>query len=195
MVQPLPPVLPDLHGLSLHTIAEMAAARQLPPVESWTPTRRGHSGMRIARDGTWFHDGDPIRHEAMVRLFTTILRREADGGYALVTPVEALTIEVDDLPLRAVEMSSEGSGAGRRIAFRLDSGDLIIAGPERPLSLGEDADGQPDPRLHVRGPIGTGIAARITRPVFYELVALAMDEPGEPPALWSDGARFVLGGA
>ena len=193
MVQPLPPTLPDLRGLSLAEIAEMAAARKLPPVESWNPTRRGDSGMRIARDGTWFHDGDPIRREALVRLFATILRREDDGGYALVTPVEALTIEVDDLPLRAIEMTSEGTGPARRIAFRLDSGDLIVAGRVHPLSLGEDAGGAPDPRLHVRGTIGAGIAARIVRPVFYELVALAMDEGGDPPALWSDGARFVLG--
>lgn len=195
MVQPLPPTLPDLSGLSLAQIAEMAAARHLPPVDSWNPARRGDSGMRIARDGTWYHDGDPIRREAMVRLFATILRREADGGYALVTPAEALTIAVEDLPLRAVEMTSEGSGPERRIAFRLDSGDLIVAGPEHPLSLGDDAAGQPDPRVHVRGPVGAGIAARIVRPVFYDLVAQAMEEGADPPAIWSDGARFVVGAA
>ena len=95
MPAPEPPQ--DLTGLSLTQIAELAAARKLPPVESWNPTHCGPSGMRIARDGSWFHEGSPIGRPAMVRLFSTILRREPDGRFVLVTPVETLDIEVEVL--------------------------------------------------------------------------------------------------
>lgn len=81
------PEQPDLHSLSLAEIAQLAADAKLPPVDRWNPSHCGHSGMRIARDGTWFHEGSPIGRAAMVRLFSTILRREPDGGYVLVTPV------------------------------------------------------------------------------------------------------------
>src|SRR5438046_8127859 len=101
-------------------------SRRLPPVERWDPERCGPSGMRIARDGTWYHDGEPIRRPAMVRLFSSVLRREPDGRYVLVTPVEKLDIDVENAPFRAVEMHSEGHDRDRRIAFRLDSGDAVI---------------------------------------------------------------------
>src|ERR1700741_1548701 len=96
----------DLASLSLADIARLAAARKMPPVERWNPGHCGDSEMRIARDGTWFHQGSPIGRPAMVRLFSTILRREADGSFALVTPVEKLTIEVEDAPFVAVEAKS-----------------------------------------------------------------------------------------
>src|SRR4051794_35041429 len=117
MPAPTPP--PDLAGLSLSQIVQLAEEKRLPPVESWNPTHCGASGMRIARDGTWFHEGSPIGRPAMVRLFSTVLRREPDGGHVLVTPVEKLDIEVEDAPFVAVEMKSEGEGRARRLAFRL----------------------------------------------------------------------------
>src|SRR3954463_9360146 len=118
---PMAPAPDDLAALSLADIARLSAEKKLPPVEQWNPTHCGDSDMRIARDGTWFHQGSPIGRAAMVRLFSTILRREPDGRHVLVTPVEKLDIEVEDTAFRAIEMISEGDGGERKIAFRLDS--------------------------------------------------------------------------
>ena len=141
----MPPVPDDLASLSLADIARLVEAKRLPPVERWTPAHCGDSGMRIARDGTWFHEGSPIGRQAMVRLFSTILRREADGGYVLVTPVEKLDIAVEDAPFLAVELKSEGDGPGRRLAFRLNTGELVVAGPGHPLRFSEKSDGPHHP--------------------------------------------------
>src|SRR5215213_8844433 len=130
---PMPPPPDDLAGLSLAEIARLAEERRLPPVEQWNPSHCGDSEMRIARDGTWFHQGSPIGRQAMVRLFSTILRREEDGRFVLVTPAEKLDIEVEDAPFLAVEMRAEGEGEAASLAFRLDTGDMVVAGPEHPL--------------------------------------------------------------
>src|ERR671932_2610129 len=114
---PMPPPPSDLAGLSLADIARMAEEKRLPPVDRWNPTHCGDSEMRIARDGTWYHQGSPIGRAAMVRLFSTILRREPDGRHVLVTPVEKLDIAVEDAAFLAVEVKSEGDGRGRRLAF------------------------------------------------------------------------------
>lgn len=178
---------PDLSGLSLAEIARLAEEKKLPPVERWNPDHCGDSGMRIARDGTWFHDGSPIGRPAMVRLFSTILRREPDGSHVLVTPVEKLAIEVEDAPFVAVELKSEGEGESRTLAFRLNTGDLVVAGPDRPLRLLPGKDG-PHPYLEVRA----GLEALVARPAYYELAELALAEGGDPPGLWSGGAFFPL---
>jgi hypothetical protein len=188
MPETTPP--PDITGLTLAEIATLAAERHLPPVESWHPARCGDSEMRIARDGTWFHQGDPIRRPEMVRLFSTILRREPDGSHILVTPAEKLDIAVEDAPFVAVEVRSEGSGRDRRLAFRLNTGDLIVGGPAHALRIETREDG-PHPYLHVRG----GMDARLARPVYYELAELMIAEDATPPGLWSDGAWFPLGDA
>lgn len=184
---PAPPPPPDLVGLSLAEIARLAEAKQLPPVASWNPDHCGDSAMRIARDGTWFHEGSPIGRPAMVRLFSTILRREPDGGYVLVTPVEKLDIVVEDAPFLAVEAKSEGEGRDRSLAFRLNTGDLIVAGPDHRLRFAEGAQG-PHPYLHVRG----GLEALVARSVYYELAELALAEGATPPGLWSGGIFFPL---
>ena len=183
---PMPP-LPDIASLSLAEIAQLAADEKLPPVERWNPTHCGDSEMRIAFDGTWFHQGSPIGRPAMVRLFSTILRREASGSFVLVTPVEKLDIEVEDAPFVAVEMKAEGSGSAARIAFRLNTGDLITAGPEHQLRF-EDREDGPRPYLHVRG----GLDALVGRSVYYELVERALSEGGEPTGIWSDGMFFPI---
>ena len=184
----MPEVPADLSGLSLAEIARLAEERRLPPVEKWNPTHCGDSAMRIARDGTWFHEGEPIRRPAMVRLFSTVLRREPDGRHVLVTPVEKLDIEVESTAFRAVEMHSEGEGPDRRIAFRLDIGEALILGPDRPLRIIETATG-PSPRILVRH----GLEAELSRSVYYELAELALAEANEPPGIWSSGAFFPLG--
>ena len=185
MPETQPPI--ELKGISLAELQKMIEQRRLPPVEQWDPQRCGHSAMRIARDGTWFHERQPIRRLEMVRLFSTILRREADGSHMLVTPVEKLEIDVDCTAFRAVEMQSEGEGRERRVAFRLDSGDAVILGPEHPLCL-VDMGAGPSPRIQVRH----GLEAELTRPVYYELAEIALQEGCEPEGIWSDGVFFHL---
>ena len=183
---PMDPI-PDIASLSLAEIAKLVEEAKLPPVEKWNPTHCGDSEMRIARDGTWYHQGSPIGRPAMVRLFSTILRREADGSHVLVTPVEKLDIEVEDAPFIAVEMKAEGTGRDSKLAFRLNTGDLVTAGPEHPLRFAEDTDG-PRPYLAVRG----GMEALVVRSVYYDLAERAIADGAETPGIWSDGAFFPL---
>jgi hypothetical protein len=143
--------------------------------------------MRIARDGTWYHQGSPIARPAMVRLFSTVLRREPDGRHMLVTPVEKLEIDVDGTAFRAIEMRTEGAGRERRIALKLDSGDALIVGPEHPLGVAATEHG-PSPRVLVRH----GLEAELSRPIYYELADIAVTEGHDPPGVWSDGAFFPL---
>ena len=185
------PELPsDLSSLSLADIARLAEEKKLPPVEKWNPSHCGPSAMRIARDGTWFHEGSPIGRQAMVRLFSTILRREPDGRFVLVTPVEKLDIEVEDAPFVAVELKTEGEGAERKLAFRLNTGELVVAGPDHPLRF-VPGEGGPHPYLEVR----RGLDALVARPVYYELANLALAEGAEPPGLWSGGSFFPMDAA
>ena len=181
------PPPPDLASLSLAEIAAMAEANALPPVERWDPAHCGNSDMRIGVDGTWYHQGSPITRAAMVRLFSTILRREPDGSHVLVTPVEKLDIAVDDAPFVAVEMKAEGEGRESRLAFRLNTGDLIAAGPQHGLRFEERDDG-PRPYLHVRA----GLEALVIRSVYYELAARALAGDDAAPGVWSDGVFFPL---
>ena len=176
---------PDLSAMSLSEVAQALAEQRLPPVEQWNPTHCGDSEMHIARDGTWFHQGSPIGREAMVRLFSTILRREADGSYVLVTPGEKLDIIVEDAPFIAVEVKSSGAGKRRRLTFRLNTGDLVTADGEHNLRFADA------PYLHVRG----GMEAKIARPVYYELANMAIEEGATPPGLWSGGVFFAVAAA
>jgi hypothetical protein len=183
--------IPDIASLSLAEIAKLVEEAKLPPVEKWNPTHCGDSEMRIARDGTWYHQGSPIGRPAMVRLFSTILRREPDGSHVLVTPVEKLDIVVEDAPFIAVEMKADGAGRESKLAFRLNTGDLVTAGPEHPLRFvpdPTDAEGGPRPYLAVRG----GMEALVARSVYYELAERALADGTTPPGIWSDGAFFPL---
>jgi hypothetical protein len=184
MPESRPPL--ELAGLSIAELEAYIAARKLPPVDKWEPERCGHSAIRIARDGTWYHEGAPIRRPAMVRLFSTVLRREPDGRHMLVTPVEKLEIEVDTTAFRAIEMTTEGDAESRTIALKLDSGDGLIVGPDHPLALIED-DGL-SPRVAVRH----GLEAELSRPVYYELAEIALAEQHQPPGVWSSGMFFQL---
>jgi hypothetical protein len=181
-----PPI--ELRGLDLAEIQKLIDERGVPPVDKWNPERCGDSRMRIARDGTWYHEGVPVRRPAMVRLFATVLRREPDGSHVLVTPVEKLDIEVESTAFRAVEMRVEGEGRNQRIAFALDSGDAVILGPDHPLNIVQTADGT-SPRLLIRH----GLEAELTRPVYYELAELALGTGSEPAGVWSNGIFFPMG--
>jgi hypothetical protein len=152
----------------------------------------GDLDMRIARDGTWFYRGTPINRLPLVKLFASVLRREPDGGYWLVTPVERGRIAVDDAPFVAVELTSTGGGRRRRLSFRTNLDEIVAAGPDHRLRVDTAQNGEPAPYILVRG----GLEARLNRPVFYELVELADAERGDgggPFGLWSDGVFFDLG--
>ncbi|MES2783490.1 MAG: DUF1285 domain-containing protein [Pseudomonadota bacterium] len=182
----MPYEAPDLSKLSLSDIAELVASRKLPPVESWEPAHTGDSEMRIASDGKWFHQGGEITRPAMIRAFSSLLRRDADGQHWLVTPQQKLSIVVDDAPFIAAELQSEGEGPARTLAFRLNSDDLVFA----------DADHTIESRngllyLHVRG----GMWAKLSRPVYYEMANLALAENPESPSIWSKGVQFNLVGS
>ena len=180
---------PDLTSMSLAEVAQALADKRLPPVERWNPTHCGPSDMRIARDGTWYHQGSPIGRASMVRLFATILRREADGSFVLVTPGEKLDIEIEDAPFVATEMKSEGEGRERQLAFGLNTGELVVAGPDNALRF-EARGADVHPYLHVRA----GLDALVARPVYYELaeLALADDADGDTQGVWSNGAFFPM---
>lgn len=186
MPEKRPPI--EAHGVSLADLAAAIEARGgPPPVDRWHPEHCGDSQMRIARDGTWFHQGTPIARPAMVRLFATVLRREPDGSHVLVTPVEKLAIEVEHTAFRATQMIMAGDGEARRIALTLDSGDALFVGPDHPLTI-VDTSGGPSPRVAVR----FGLEAELARPLYYELAEIALAEAHDPPGVWSDGQFFAL---
>ena len=174
---------PELAALSLGEIAELVAARKLPPVEGWAPQREGDSEMRIAADGKWYHRGGEIARAAMVRAFSTLLSCDADGQHWLVSPFEKLTITVDDAAFVAVDMSvAEGN-----LAFRLNTDEFVVAGPDHPIR----AAGDPDvPALYLR--VRRGCEARLNRSTYEQLVQHAITLGGEPLAVESGGARFSL---
>lgn len=177
----------DIAGMSLAEVAQAVAERRLPPVDQWNPSHCGHSGMRIARDGTWFHEGAPISRPAMIRLFSTVLRREPDGSHVLVTPAEKLTIDVELAAFVVTGMTTEGAGKDRQIGFELNNGDALILSETHPLRIVEDCAG-PIPLVEVR----RGLEASLARPVYYELAEIALAEGSTPPGLWSSGAFLPL---
>ncbi|HEX4765161.1 MAG TPA: DUF1285 domain-containing protein [Lichenihabitans sp.] len=134
----------------------------LPPVHLWNPPFCGDIDMRIARDGTWFYGGTPIGRPALVRLFSTILRRDAER-YVLVTPVEKVGIEVEDAPFLAVEMDRQDA----TLRLRTNVGDWVEAGADHPLRFEPGPSGGLKPYVKVRGDLW----ALVSRPVFYDLVA------------------------
>lgn len=174
---------PYLAELTLAQIAEQVAARKLPPVEQWSPAKIGDSGMRIAGDGTWYHEGDPIRRPAMVRAFSGLLTRDATGQHWLVTPFEKLSIEVDDAAFLAVDCVQRDG----EIAFCLSTDDLVVAGPDNPLRVAGDPE-TPAIYLHVR----RGCEARLNRSTYAQLAEIALATSGDDWLVTSQGAIFSL---
>ena len=174
---------------------KQAPGRGLPPVHLWNPAHCGEIDIVIKRNGLWYHEGSPIGREALVRLFSTVLRKDPDGIY-LVTPVEKMKISVEDAPFVAVRVDRVTHGAGRRaLKFLTNVGDEVEAGPENAIRVEMDPkSGEPHPYLHVR----RGLDALIARPVFYELVDLA-EERASPDGprleVESNGVWFPIGPA
>ena len=123
----------------------------------------------------------------MVRLFSTVLRREADDRHMLVTPVEKLQIDVEATAFRAVALQMHRTGEQRSVALTLDSGDALIVGPDHPLTIVEDKHGL-SPRVLVRH----GLEAELSRTIYYELAEIALAEGRDPPGVWSEGSFFPL---
>ncbi len=157
----------DAAGLQALISRATRAGQGLPPVERWNPDFCGDLDMEIRQDGTWFYLGTPIGRMPLVQLFSTVLRKDADGKTYLVTPVEKVGIRVVDAPFVAVEMTVTGEGDGQVITFRTNVGDVVEAGPERPMRfVDEDETGGLKPYVLVRGQL----EALVARPVMYELV-------------------------
>jgi hypothetical protein len=157
----------DTGGLEALIARAARAGKGAPPVERWNPAFCGDLDMEIRADGTWFYMGTPIGRAPLVRLFSTVLRKDEDGRTYLVTPVEKAGIRVVDAPFVAVEMDVSGEGDERVLTFRTNVGDVVAAGPEHPLRFVDEADTDGlKPYLHVRG----RLEALVARPVMYELV-------------------------
>jgi hypothetical protein len=172
---------PELAALSLAEIAALAAERKLPPLDQWRPASEGDSEMRIAADGRWFHQGGEIRRPAMVRAFSSLLMRDSAGQHWLVTPQERLSIAVDDAAFIAVDVKRERDA----LAFRLNTDDLVVAGPGNPIR----AEGDPDtPALYLG--VRHGAEARLNRSTYGQLVEIALESGSL--VVTSQGATFPL---
>lgn len=181
---------PRIQGLD--GLIEAASSERLPPVEQWNPPYCGDIGMRIRADGTWLYQNSPIGRKALVKLFSRILRRDADGRTYLVTPIEKVDVTVDDAPFLAVEMQLENRGPGQQLVFRTNVDDIVRCGPDHPLRFVRQtgSDGL-KPYVLVRG----RLEALLTRALYYDLVELAEPIAGDDNAelgIRSGGACFPL---
>lgn len=178
---PYEPV-PDLAAMSLLEIAKAAEERKLPPLDRWNPVETADSRMRIAADGTWFHEGRPIARIAMVRAFASLLMRDRAGQHWLVTPECRQSVEVEDAAFVAVDMQARDG----TLAFRLNTDELVLAGPDNPLRLAGDVD-TPAVYLTVR----RGCEARLNRSTWLQLAEHALTT-GDGGSVTSQGADFAL---
>jgi hypothetical protein len=159
-------------------------------VHLWNPPFCGDLDMEIRRDGTWFYEGTPIGRKRLVRLFSTILKREGEA-YFLVTPVEKVGLRVEDAPFVAVDLEAAGDGAEQVVSFTTNVGDRVIAGPGHAIRVVRDAGGEPSPYVHVRA----GLEALIDRKSFYRLVDLGEAHAVEGTdwfGVWSSGEFFPI---
>ncbi len=176
---------------SLANAAKAASKKGLPPVHLWDPPFCGNLDMRIARDGTWFYLGTPIGRKPLVKLFSTILRRDGDD-YFLVTPVEKIGITVDDAPFVAVDFDVSGAGRDQIVTFHTQVDDTATAGQANPLRVVRDPQtGEPSPYILIR----SNLEALIDRKSFYRLVDIGTQEPVDGVnwfGVWSDGVFFPI---
>jgi len=179
-------------GKANDLLAQVPKHKGLPPVHLWNPDFCGDIDMRIARDGTWYYLGTPIGRKPMVRLFSSIIRRDGDD-YFLITPVEKVGIRVDDAPFVAVTLEVLGSGEAQVLRFTSNVEDQAEAGPQHPLRVEIDPDTQePSPYVLMR----SNLEALIHRNVFYQLVDLAVPrviDGEEWLGVWSHGVFYPIG--
>lgn len=173
---------PELSGLSLPEIERVVAERRLPPVERWNPTETADSQMHIAADGAWYHQGAPLTRPAMVRAFASLLVRDGSGQHWLMTPECRQSVQVEDAAFVAIDMQvREGA-----LAFRLNTDDIVLAGPDHPLRAAGDPDA---PAIYLA--VRHGCEARLDRSTWLQLAQHALTSGGDP-VVESRGARFSL---
>jgi hypothetical protein len=152
----------------LRGLKEAHTSPGLPPVHLWNPPFCGDIDMRIAQDGTWYYMNSPIGRKPLMKLFASVLRRDDDGKFYLVTPVEKCGITVDDAPFVAIRMTVEGQGTGQRIAFETNADDVVIVDEDHPLRVADEpGTGGLKPYVRVRA----NLEALVSRALFYDLVA------------------------
>ena len=173
---------PDLRTMSLLDIAKAVAERKLPPVEQWNPVETTDSRMGIRADGVWLHEGRPITRPAMVRAFASLLVRDSAGRHWLVTPECRQSIEVEDAAFVAVDMQPR-EGA---LAFRLNTDELVLAGPENPLHAAGEVE---TPAIYLA--VRHGCEARLDRSTWLQLAEHAL-ATGDGSAVASQGTSFAL---
>ena len=182
-------VTPSADGLAAS--ARAIKQRGLPPVHKWNPPFLGDIDMRIARDGTWYYLGSPIERPAMVKLFSSILRKDGED-YVLVTPVEKVGITVEDAPFVATDFDVTGEGEAQVLRFRTHVGDEAVAGPDHPIRVAIDPEsGEPSPYVLVRA----NLEALIDRKSFYRLVELGTEHEVDGKSwfgVWSSGQFFPI---
>ena len=172
----------------LRGLQDVAKAKGLPPVHLWNPPFCGDIDMRIAADGLWYYMNSPIGRMPLVKLFASILRYDADGKYYLITPVEKCGIRVDDAPFVAIRMRVEGAEQNQCIFFETNVDDEICVGPIHPLRVADEVGtGGLKPYVLVR----TNLEALVSRALFYDLVALGVNE-GEWFGVWSSGVFYPM---
>lgn len=160
------------------------------PVDKWNPEYCGEMDMLIKADGSWWHEGTRITREPLVKLFASILRKDEDGETYLVTPAEKIQIKIEAAHFTAIRVDVEGSGENQRVFFTTNMGEIIEAGPDRPIRVETDEQsGEPRPFVSVRG----RLEALMTRPVFYELVEHGVEKTGGELGIYASGAYFSLG--
>lgn len=183
-------VVPSADGLAAQAKAA-SKGKGLPPVHLWNPPDCGDLDMRIARDGTWFYLGTPIGRKELVRLFSTILRKDGER-YVLVTPVEKVGIQVDDAPFVAVDFEATGESRDQVLTFQTNVGDHTTAGPDAPIRVERDPEtGEPSPYVLVR----SNLEALIDRKSFYRLVEIGTHHEVDGETwfgLWSGGMFFPI---
>jgi hypothetical protein len=182
----------DANARELARIAEQAALRGGNAPLRAQPRDCGHFDIHIDRDGSWFYRGTPINRASLVTLFSTVMERDADGVYWLVTPAERGRITVADAPFLAVDLEQKGAGPSQELIFRTNVGDFVTADAQHRLRVTTGADGAPRPYIDVRN----GLDARLARPVFYDLVERGREERVGDTTLfgvWSKNTFFPLG--
>jgi len=182
----------DIAGL-IASAKKNAGGDGLPPVDTWHPEYCGEMDMVIKADGSWWHEGSRITRAPLIKLFSTILRKDDDGETYLVTPVEKIKIKVERGHFVAIRVDVEGKAEDQRLFFTTDIGDIVEAGPQRPLRVETDPDTlEPSPFINVRG----NLEASLARPVFYELVEYAIEintDAGKQLGVYGGGRFFPLG--
>ncbi|WP_153769986.1 DUF1285 domain-containing protein [Labrenzia sp. CE80] len=163
--------------------------RGKPPVEKWNPPFCGDLDIRIASDGTWSYMSSPIAREALVELFASVLRKDKDGRHYLVTPVEKIGIQVEDVPFLGVELHAEGTGQHQNLIVRTNVGDVVTVDKDHPIRFDTDPEnGGLKPYVLVRG----RLEARLARPLLYELAEFFEESDSGELGLWSSGDFFPL---